>query len=190
MAGRLLTLLPQYFSTLLLAYEKTDFVKYIHDVPMVGTTVFAPSNSAWAWLGPRANAFLFNTETGHKYLKALLKFHIVANATLYSDAFYDKTGSGDSGEVDTLARERYSLTSLLDDKQVTVDITRFAGFASMRVNGFVKASVADAIAHNGVLHVVNRVLVPPHPHHKASLLDEVGDFDVEDLMERLGDYVE
>lgn len=49
--------------------------------------MFAPSNFAFQKLGPRLNAFLFSSY-GQKYLKALLKYHIVANQTLYSDAYY------------------------------------------------------------------------------------------------------
>ena len=50
-------------------------------------TLFAPSNFAFQKLGPRINAFLFS-KYGLKYLKALLKYHVVANQTLYSDAYY------------------------------------------------------------------------------------------------------
>ena len=48
---------------------------------------FAPSNFAFQKLGPRINAFLFSSY-GLKYLKALLKYHVVVNQTLYSDAYY------------------------------------------------------------------------------------------------------
>ena len=53
----------------------------------MGGTLFAPSNFAFQKLGPRINGFLFSTY-GQKYLKALLKYHVVANQTLYSDAYY------------------------------------------------------------------------------------------------------
>jgi hypothetical protein len=55
MIGRVISLFPAQFSTLLLAYDKTDFVKFVHNVKMNGSTVFAPSNSAWERLGPKAN---------------------------------------------------------------------------------------------------------------------------------------
>lgn len=187
MIGRILTLFPSKFSTLLLAYEKTDFVKYIHHVKMTGSTVFAPSNGAFDSLGARANAFLFNTETGLKYLKALLKYHIAPNATLYTDEFYDKTGeeSGAKG----WQREHYDLKTLLDDTHVGVDIATYAGFRVYKVNGFVNVPVRDGIGKNGVIQVVDKVLIPPCKHgHKDDAFS--GEVTIEELMERLQDYVE
>jgi uncharacterized surface protein with fasciclin (FAS1) repeats len=189
MIGRILTLFPAEFSTLLLAYEKTDFVKYIHGIEMDGSTVFAPSNRAFAALGPRANAFLFNTEKGLKYLKALLKYHIAPDATLYSDAFYDKT---DDSEADGLRREHYDLKSLLHEAHIGVDMAFFAGLTSIKVNGFVNVRVRDAPGKNGVIHVVDKVLIPPckHKHHHDADLSVFDEVSVEELMERLGPYVE
>lgn len=56
--------------------------------PTAGQTFFAPTNFAFQKLGPKINAFLFS-KYGQKYLKALLKYHVVGYQTLYSDAFYD-----------------------------------------------------------------------------------------------------
>lgn len=189
MIGRVLTLFPAEFSTLLLAYEKTDFVKYIHDIKMDGSTVFAPSNRAFAALGPRANAFLFNTEKGLKYLKALLKYHIAPDATLYSDAFYDKTGDS---EADASRREHYDLKSLLHEAHIGVDMAFFAGLTSIKVNGFVNVRVRDAPGKNGVIHVVDKVLIPPckHKHHHEADLGVFDEVSVEELMERLEPYIE
>lgn len=188
MVGRELSLFPGQFSTLLLAYEKTDFVDYIHGVKMVGSTVFAPSNAAFSRLGLKANAFLFNTETGLKYLRALLKYHIAPNATLYTDAFYDKT-HGHEERVDVWEREHYDLPTLLDDTHVGVDIARFGVFLSLRVNGFAHTPVTDGIAKNGVIHVVDKVLFPPCKHKHGQESDDTEDIEVEDLKERLAGYV-
>ena len=199
MIGRVISLFPSSFSTLLLAYEKTDFVNYIHGVKMIGSTVFAPSNNAFARLGIKANAFLFNTETGLKYLKAILKYHIAPNATLYSDAFYDKTEQEGSniGLQDT---EHFDLTTLLDSVHVGVDIANFAGFTTIRVNGFSHVTLADGLGKNGAIHVLDKVLIPPckhkhgdkkhhhdHDHEDAFV---TGEIDVSELKERLADYVE
>lgn len=191
MVGRTLTLFPGEFSTLLLAYEKTDFVDYIHDVKMIGSTVFAPSNGAFQKLGPRANAFLFNSETGLKYLKAILKYHIVANATLYTDAFYDKTESkSEDVETTTAKREHFDLVTLLHDLHLSVDIAEWASLTFVKVNGFVNVQVRDGIAKNGVVHVIDRVLIPPHKHHDSAEDESwTGEIEVEDLKERLADYV-
>lgn len=194
MVGRELTLFPGEFSTLLLAYEKTNFVDFIHNVKMVGSTVFAPSNKAFQKLGPRANAFLFNTETGLGYLKALLKYHIVANATLYTDAFYDETDAAQgSAPLPTSMekREHFDLVTLLHDLHVSVDILEWASLKFVTVNGFAGLQVRDAVAKNGVIHVLDRVLIPPHKHKKDVAQDSIWDgvIDVDELKERLEDYV-
>ncbi|KAI6782655.1 Stabilin-like protein [Emericellopsis cladophorae] len=187
MIGRILTLFPGEFSTLLLAYEKTEFVKFIHGVKMVGSTVFAPSNRAFSSLGPRVNAFLFNTETGLKYLKALLKYHIVANVTLYTDAVYDKT----DGEAKEQSREHFDLKTLLGDAHIGVDTATFAGFTVIKVNGFANVVRRDAPGKNGVIHVLDKVLIPPRKHGEESLFEEIfEELTVEDLMERLDEFVE
>ncbi|KAI1080240.1 FAS1 domain-containing protein [Whalleya microplaca] len=103
-AEKLISLFPSKFSTLELAAEKTGFAHHHrHNAEkLTGLTFFAPTNFAFKKLGPRANAFLFNTEKGLGYLKALLKYHAVANETLYSDEYYGKQGYqheiGEGGE--------------------------------------------------------------------------------------------
>jgi uncharacterized surface protein with fasciclin (FAS1) repeats len=187
MIGRILTLFPSEFSTLLLAYEKTDFVNFIHHVKMVGSTVFAPSNRAFSNLGPRVNAFLFNTESGLKYLKAILKYHIVANVTLYTDAVYDKTGD----KATEQSREHFDLKTLLDGTHIGVDKATFAGLTIIKVNGFANVVRRDAPGKNGVIHVLDKVLIPPRTHGEESLFEELfEELTVEDLMERLAPFVE
>lgn len=206
MVGRVLSLLPSKFSTLLLAYEKTDFVSFIHHVKMRGSTVFAPSNHAFARLGPAANAFLFNSEEGVKYLRALLKYQIVANQTLYSDAFYrakphELPTDEDEDEVDADGLRRYhvDLPSLLDEKKIAVDITRWGGLIDVKVNGYIRVGVQDGVARNGVIQLVNQV---PFPHRappggqqgEVNAEEEErlwgGEVDVEDLKARLAPLVE
>lgn len=187
--GRELSLFPNVFSTLLLAYEKTDFVKFIHGLKTDGTTVFAPSNRAWTRLGPRANAFLFNTEKGLGYLKALLKYQIVANATLYSDAFYD--AHAEKEEPFQAEEERhFDLTTLLHDLPIRVDIKRWGGWVRFWVNGFTPVVVRDGVARNGVVQVVAKVPLPPHKHHDGEAEDDYAEVEVDDLIERLAPYVE
>ncbi|KUI71246.1 Stabilin-2 [Cytospora mali] len=188
MVGRELSLFPSKFSTLLLAYDKTDFVSFIHNVPMNGSTVFAPDNAAFAKLGPAANAFLFNTEQGLGYLKAILKYHIVANDTLYSDAYYP---SSDKNARDDVGRGHYhlDLPTLLPEKNVAIDVARFAGFIRVKINGYIPIIVQDAVAKNGVIHVPGRVLIPPHKHGENA--EETGsEISVEELKERLADFIE
>lgn len=192
MIGRVLSLFPSEFSTLLLAYEKTNFVQFIHNVRMIGSTVFAPSNRAFSALGPKANAFLFNTEKGRGYLKALLKYHIVANATLYSDAFYDKTGN--DADAEGWKREHYDLVTLLDNAHISVDKATLAGFTSIKVNGYANVVVRDGIGKNGVIQVVDKVPVPPcnkaTESYEYGQTDAFGGLAVAELVECLNPYLE
>ncbi|PNP46113.1 hypothetical protein TGAMA5MH_02148 [Trichoderma gamsii] len=188
--GRIISLFPDRFSTLLLAYEKTDFVKFIHGVNLKGSTVFVPTNGAFNWLGPRANAFLFNTSKGRKYLKAILKYNIVPNATLYTDAFYDKRDDkDDKSEVEPLSHETFDLPTLLGDAHISVDIARVFGFASIKVNGYSRVVVPNGVGKNGVIQVVNRIPLPPHKGHRHHHSEQKGEIEVSDLIKRLEPYV-
>ncbi|PFH57916.1 hypothetical protein XA68_14422 [Ophiocordyceps unilateralis] len=189
MVGRILSLFPSQFSTLLLAYEKTDFVDFIHHVSLNGSTVFAPSNNAFGRLGPKANAFLFNTSKGRRYLRALLKYHISPNATLYTDAFYDETTEDAAGRpsAEGLEREHYDLPTLLGDARISVDIARLGGFSAVRINGFSHISVRDGVAKNGVIQVVDQVLMPPRKGRPSGRPRRA--LTVRELMARLEPYL-
>lgn len=96
-AVKIIQFLPGEFSTLELALTKTGLLEALNDTSKhVGGTLFAPSNFAFQTLGPKINAFLFSSY-GQKYLKALLKYHVVANQTLYSDAYYKSEEAGATG---------------------------------------------------------------------------------------------
>ncbi|KAI0153748.1 FAS1 domain-containing protein [Pestalotiopsis sp. NC0098] len=188
---RLIQLVPQKFSTLLLAAEKTGLAKEVHGVPTVGGTLFAPTNWAFEKLGPGANAFLFNSEKGLGYLKALLKYHAVANETLYSDAYYGRDSS--EGADAEAAQFHVDLPTLLDDKSLSIDIARWGGLIDIRINGFTHVSIQDGIAKDGVIQVVSSVLIPPHGDHGESGSSSYVDGEeiaVEELMARLEPFVE
>ena len=87
-AAELIQFLPGEFSTLELGLVKTGLFDTINDTSNhYGGTLFAPTNWAFKKLGVKINGFLFS-KYGEKYLKALLKYHVAANQTLYTDAFY------------------------------------------------------------------------------------------------------
>ncbi|GAP93011.1 putative fasciclin domain family protein [Rosellinia necatrix] len=221
-ARRLISLFPSKFSTLELAAEKTGLLPHHghedpgkgndadhthdHDSKLTGRTIFAPTNLAFRRLGPAANAFLFNTEKGLGYLRALLKYHIVINQTLYSDAFYGVKGhaedfllpltpdnegkkGGKGGEHN--GHFHVDLPTLLDDKRLSIDIARWYGFINIRINGYQNVAIEDGIARDGVVHVVNSVLIPPREHKsEGAWTEEDGDIPVEELIERLNPYLE
>ncbi|RYP60287.1 hypothetical protein DL769_008184 [Monosporascus sp. CRB-8-3] len=186
-AHRLLSLFPSRFSTLLLAVEKTGLHR--DDDPVTkGLTIFPPTNWAFQKLGPGANAFLFNTEKGLKYLKALLQYHCVANETLYSDEYYGKPDERDEVDAEN-AQYHVDLPTLLEGKHLSIDISRFYGMITMKINGYTKVSIQDAVAKDGVVHVLNSVLIPPH-ERKGFWKEEDGEIEVDELIERLKPFVE
>ena len=186
-----------------------------HHYNTTGLTLFAPTNFAFKKLGPGANAFLFNTKRGLFYLRALLKYHVVVNETLYTDAYYGiQTGEAGSGgadeaeEVETFASTKtdpgmkltgnfhIDMPTLLKGKSLAIDVHRWYAHVSMRVNSRVTVATPfqDWVAHDGVLQVVHSVLIPPHKHkrHSAWWRDDVdgGGIAVEELVERLKPYVD
>ncbi|KAI0434837.1 FAS1 domain-containing protein [Xylaria sp. FL1042] len=219
-AGRLIKLFPSKFSTLELAARKTGLIPHPgddedkdkhHDFHMTGRTIFAPTNNAFAKLGPAANAFLFNTEKGLGYLRALVKYHIVVNETLYSDAYYGlKGGSEDlfpesaSASDDESESESEStndkrnghfhvdLPTLLEGKSLSIDIARFYGFITMRINGHGKVAVEDGVALDGVVQVVSSVIFPPRDGKSDApgWTEADGEISVEELVEILQPYVD
>ncbi|KAF8470035.1 Fasciclin domain-containing protein [Kalaharituber pfeilii] len=176
----ILDLLPTEFSTTLSALYKTKLVYEVPKLTGEGLTVFAPSNRDWEKLGWKTTAFLFS-DAGKHYLKALMKYHIVPNVSLYSDAF-DRPKDSKSSHRDLPHAEKHyhdyghipqgyqhiDLQTLLDDKKISVDITRYERFLSFRVNGHSRVIFSDGIAKDGVVQVPNHVLIPPHSEEEHS----------------------
>ncbi|KAK4156980.1 fasciclin domain protein [Chaetomidium leptoderma] len=193
-------LLPGQFSTLALALETTGLGDELDDADQTpragGGTLFAPTNRAWARLGPRVNAFLFS-DKGRGCLRALVRYHVVVNETLYSDAYYrghgQKGEEGGGGGGGGGGYWHVDLTSLLHGKPISVDVKKRLGFVSIVVNGFTRVVVRDGVADDGVIQVVGKVLIPPHKHlggHGAEEAEEEEEMSVEDLKSRLEPYME
>lgn len=187
----LIDLFPTEFSTLELGLGKTGLLEKLNTTHHAGGTFFAPSNFAFQKLGPRVNAFLFS-KYGEKYLKALLEYHVVPDNTLYSDAYY----KADIGKKEHVSEEtaggyfHVDLPTLLEKRNLSVDIARYGGFISIKINGFSSVSVQDGVAEDGVLHVVSSVLIPPkHVGGGEEEFYQGGEISVEELKERLQPYV-
>ncbi len=155
--GRLIDMLPGRFSTFSLAMEKTALAVDLHQSPQRGGTVFVPTNEAFAKLGPMMNAFLFSAQ-GEKYLRALMRYHVSTNETLYSDAYIDRqvprrdrddrrrTHMEDDDESIMRRRNNHvDMRSELGRKRVSVDVRRNEDATGMTVNGWIPISVQDAI---------------------------------------------
>lgn len=190
----IISFLPGEFSTLELGLLKTGLVEPINDTSThVGGTLFAPSNFAFQRLGPRINGFLFS-KYGEKYLKALLKYHVVANYTLYSDAFY-KASSQNLDIEDCNHRPgvpkgvfHVDLPTILDDKSLSIDVARYGRLITIRINGFTRVAIPDGIAADGVIHVVPNVLIPPKTPGGSGMSAE--GMELEEFMERLEPFVD
>ena len=114
-AAEAIQLFPGEFSTLELGLTKTGLLKAINDTSNhVGGTVFAPSNFAFQKLGPKINAFLFSSY-GLKYLKALLEYHVVANQTLYSDAYYKAQSESKNVQESGIPKGYFHVSSIGSD---------------------------------------------------------------------------
>lgn len=197
-AIKIINLLPTEFSTLQVALYKTGLDEVLAKSEHVGGTLFAPSNYAFAKLGTKINAFLFS-KYGVKYLRALLKYHVVPNQTLYSDAFYKGDKKSETGEVAELeemvvgvpkGQYHLDLVTLLGEKSLSIDVARWGGFISIKINGYTSVSVQDGIAKDGVIHGLSSVLIPPHkPGSAKHNVYQDGELDLEDLKERLEPYI-
>jgi uncharacterized surface protein with fasciclin (FAS1) repeats len=194
-AIQIIKLLPTEFSTFELGLTKTGLSEAIAESSHEGGTLFAPSNFAFRKLGGRINAFLFSKH-GEKYLKALLKYHIVANQTLYSDAFYKaKAASGDATNINDYADAEdipkgffhVDLPTLLDEKSLSIDVARYGGFISIKINGYKSVAIQDGVAKDGVIHTVNSVIIPPKTPGEAQHTGE--QLSLEEFKARFDKYV-
>ncbi|KAK4569641.1 hypothetical protein LTR86_003406 [Recurvomyces mirabilis] len=185
---KIVDLLPTEFSTLELGLGKTGLLEKLNTTHHAGGTLFAPSNFAFQKLGPKINAFLFSSY-GQKYLKALLEYHVVPDHTLYSDAYYHDHSEKSDNDIPK-GLYHVDLPTLLEDKKLAVDVARYGGFITIKVNAFSRVSVQDGIAEDGVIQVVSDVIIPPKKLDGAKVEYWTGeDLTIEELKERLEPYV-
>ncbi|HEX6890028.1 MAG TPA: fasciclin domain-containing protein [Chryseolinea sp.] len=100
-------------------------------------TVFAPTNEAFANLLTTIGQTSLN-DIPDDVLREVLEYHVIAGETVRST---DLT----NGDVETVNGEA-----------ITVSIT-----GGVKLNGTVNVTAADVAATNGIVHVVDAVLVPP-----------------------------
>jgi uncharacterized surface protein with fasciclin (FAS1) repeats len=130
-----------------------------------------------------------------------MQYHIVPNLTLYSDVLYSSNGKAHGlfsghgrgngkGEGGCAGRveEDYAnvrLVTLLKERDLAADVKKRFGEVDMRVNGFGRVERLDLLARDGVVHVLDQVLLPPR---KIQDKDEGEDGEepvIEELVERL-----
>lgn len=121
------------FTTLLKALEAADLVKTLSEEGPF--TVFAPTDEAFAALPKGTLDDLLKPENKEK-LKRVLSYHVVSGELLSQNL--------KAGKVTTLA-------------EVPVEISIKDG---IRVND-AKVATPDLKASNGIIHVIDKVLLPP-----------------------------
>ena len=97
-------------------------------------TVFAPTNAAFAKLDP---AILNNIISTPSLLTALLQYHVV------------------SGSVTSDMLTNGAVPTLLSGQSIDVDLAN-----GVTLNGSSKVTSADIMATNGVIHIIDEVLLP------------------------------
>ena len=128
------------FTTLVAALQATGLDTVLDD-PESTFTVFAPTNAAFDLLGQDTiDALLADPDT----LKDILLYHVISGSEILQDAAITFAQS-ESNKVD-MANLRQTALTLADSR---LYINKSA------------VSLADVMADNGVIHVVDQVILPP-----------------------------
>ncbi|KAF4928179.1 Aurofusarin biosynthesis cluster protein S [Colletotrichum viniferum] len=170
---RLIDVLPERLSVFSRALKETGVGEEAGLEGPRGVTVFAPSDEAWDKLGADVRSFLFG-EGGAGYFRALVRYHIIVDEILYTDVRVDHTGESRPGRYETLL-----------GAGVSVHVHGIEGRRVMRVDGK-QVSVRDLPARDGVVHVLDEVLIPSTT---ADVVEKSGMLDVEALKRRLDPWV-
>ncbi|GLB11272.1 stabilin 1 [Aspergillus tubingensis] len=204
-AAFLATLPPSEFDLLQSAVKQSGAIQNIlQDESRRGGTIFIPTNEAFRKLPEEVQTYLFS-DGGAASLQTLLRYHVIANQSLYSNRFYDRDSAPEhfmqtpedtpdhtiptpENQADRLWRvlkgvRRFPLPTSLDGRHLTVAVTRCGGLISMKVNGIASVTVQDGLASDGVCHVVDSVLFPPLQDEDAEAQPVLS---VEDVKSRLG----
>lgn len=135
-----------------------------------------------------------------------MQYHIVQDRTLFSDVFYTFDGHvrdlGRTGSTHLVLPTLLGRSTNNNNKEfanVAVDVQRFGAVSSIKLNDGQRVAFTDALAQDGVVHILDHVLIPPpSPSKDTSTDSRVGGLDVdatgseltvEDLKARLGPWV-
>ncbi|KAJ6782231.1 hypothetical protein PWT90_08859 [Aphanocladium album] len=156
------------YSILLRAIRASRFEDDLAAERGKGGTLFAPSDQAFASLGPDALQFLEEDEEGKEYLRALLRLHFCPENTHYTNMIWPQNTMGPrrtSADKDmiykgTLAKE---LPSALQKgggaPKLAMKITRYMCLITMAVNS-APVVEQDIAGNDYVAQGINDVLLP------------------------------
>ena len=121
-------------------------------------TVFAPTDAAFAALPSGTIETLLADPTGT--LAQILLYHVVGD-----------------GVLSTTLSDGQTITTLFGE-----DITVTIGMNGVMINNAM-VTVADIVADNGVVHVIDAVLLPPAPWPTTTVVDVIVNSDVHNTLE-------
>merc|ERR1712194_530943 len=127
------------FTTLVAALSATDIVDAL-SAPNGPYTVFAPTDDAFTAL-PNGLVSCLLEEQNFPILSDILYYHVASGQALSTEL-----------------SNRQQISTLLEGAKVTVDLNNNNG--GVKINGS-NVITADVLASNGVIHIIDQVLVPP-----------------------------
>jgi uncharacterized surface protein with fasciclin (FAS1) repeats len=134
------------FSTLVSALKAADLVK-----PLQGKgpfTVFAPTNEAFAKINPKTLSSLLE-QKNQKSLANILTYHVVSGKLTAADVVAAlKKGNGN---VELTSLNGQKLTVLQKDGKIWIKDAK---------DNYSEITATDVMGTNGVIHVINSVLMP------------------------------
>jgi uncharacterized surface protein with fasciclin (FAS1) repeats len=129
------------FSTLVSALQATGLDATLANLDN-DYTVFAPTDAAFAKLPAGTIAGLSNDE-----LTAVLLYHVLPGQVLADGAI-------------TVAQSSTNMVDTANGSKVSLSFVNDGNSSTLFVNG-AKVSSADVLASNGVIHVIDNVILPP-----------------------------
>jgi len=221
---RIISAFPTTFSTLELGLTKTGLLEALNTTGTAGKTFFAPTNFAFLKLGPRINAFLFSkfgekylkalleyhvSPNTTLYSTTIYAANSTLGQSLFSeigghkpkchdkkDGIFNRIKSyvSSTKKKCAFAHVHVDLPTLLEGKSIAVDLFRTGPFVHLKLNAVIPVKSTDGLAADGVLHIIDNVLIPPRTPKSTN--EEVPDnasqdeeLSLEDLMNRLEPFV-
>jgi uncharacterized surface protein with fasciclin (FAS1) repeats len=137
--------LPNIPATAISTGNHTSLVAALTHANLVGVlsgegpyTVFAPTDEAFEELG--LNLSEYDTEEENNTLAMILSYHVTMGSAMSSDL-------SDGMEINTLIQEPISVN--------------IYGQGAVVLNGEASVTAADVETSNGVIHIIDKVLMPP-----------------------------
>ena len=134
------------FGTLVAAVKAADLVGTLQSVGPY--TVFAPTNAAFNAL-PAGTVPTLLKPKNRSQLQNILTYHVVAGELKAADLIHAIKDNGGSYSIETVNGGTLS-AQLIDGAPYLIDANRNAA----------KITATDIDAANGVVHVINRVILP------------------------------